>query len=140
MKHSYLGNLFSSFWFSFTFFVGITVHCIDKNNTLQRVFLGLKELKGSHTAYLLRTKSEELLEEYGLAIKYLYKIVTDSGSNILCAFKDILQVEFSFDEETEVEEEEGSDHELDDEAISNEEPMEVMIRLLLQIFLFFSSS
>uniref|UniRef100_A0A915EQI4 Uncharacterized protein n=1 Tax=Ditylenchus dipsaci TaxID=166011 RepID=A0A915EQI4_9BILA len=51
MKHSYLG---------------ITLHCIDKNLALVRVFLGLKELHGSHTAVLLRSQAEELLNKYKL--------------------------------------------------------------------------
>uniref|UniRef100_A0A915CYF0 HAT C-terminal dimerisation domain-containing protein n=1 Tax=Ditylenchus dipsaci TaxID=166011 RepID=A0A915CYF0_9BILA len=50
MKHSYLGA---------------TLHCIDKNITLRR-FFGLKELEGSHTRFLLRRKTEELLAEHGL--------------------------------------------------------------------------
>ena len=83
--------LVDDFFFTTNVYLGITLHCVDKNESLRRIFLGLKELHGSHTGYLLRNKAEELLNEYGVHIEDVYKIVTDSGSNILSAFKDVLQ-------------------------------------------------
>uniref|UniRef100_A0A915DJ84 Uncharacterized protein n=1 Tax=Ditylenchus dipsaci TaxID=166011 RepID=A0A915DJ84_9BILA len=50
-------------------------------------------MKHSYLAVLLRSQAEELLNKYKLNVRDIYKIVTDSGRNILCAFKDILLVE-----------------------------------------------
>jgi hypothetical protein len=51
-------------------------------------FLGLKELHNSHTKYYLRETVSEILEEYGIEIQNVFKIVSDNGSNFVQCFPD----------------------------------------------------
>jgi hypothetical protein len=57
--------------------------------------LGLKELHNSHTKYYLRETVSEILEEYGIEIQNVFKIVSDNGSNFVAAFSDKEAITFS---------------------------------------------
>uniref|UniRef100_A0A915EC77 BED-type domain-containing protein n=1 Tax=Ditylenchus dipsaci TaxID=166011 RepID=A0A915EC77_9BILA len=65
-------------------------HSEKEQPSMKLDYLGLTELHGSHQGILLRSKADELLEEYGLTVHDLCKTVTDSGSNTIAAFKDVL--------------------------------------------------
>uniref|UniRef100_A0A915ES43 HAT C-terminal dimerisation domain-containing protein n=1 Tax=Ditylenchus dipsaci TaxID=166011 RepID=A0A915ES43_9BILA len=66
--------------------------------TLRRIFLGLRQLHGSHTSALIRRETEKLLQEYGLNMSCAFKIVSDGGSNVVKAFNDIRTIESIVDE------------------------------------------
>uniref|UniRef100_A0A915E6X5 3-methyl-2-oxobutanoate hydroxymethyltransferase n=1 Tax=Ditylenchus dipsaci TaxID=166011 RepID=A0A915E6X5_9BILA len=53
------------------------------------MFLGLREMDKDHTAENILTATEELLGKFDLSLDSIFKIVTDNGSNVLAAFKDI---------------------------------------------------
>uniref|UniRef100_A0A915CV50 Transposase n=1 Tax=Ditylenchus dipsaci TaxID=166011 RepID=A0A915CV50_9BILA len=78
-------------------YLGVTMHLI-KVNSLQRVFLGLRHLKFSHTAEYIRAETEELLQVYGLDLSKVFKVVTDNGSNMKNAFMDETQLVTNADE------------------------------------------
>uniref|UniRef100_A0A915EIE9 BED-type domain-containing protein n=1 Tax=Ditylenchus dipsaci TaxID=166011 RepID=A0A915EIE9_9BILA len=59
--------------------LGVTLHYSDQQAFLQRVFLGLKQLEGSHTSFVIRRETEKLLTEYGLNLSSAFKVVTDAG-------------------------------------------------------------
>ena len=61
---------------------------------IRNAFLGLKSLHGSHTAGRIREHVEEILDEYGLSLDRVFKIVTDNGSNMVAAFQDVLKCKF----------------------------------------------
>lgn len=69
----------------------MTAHRIDpkiKNKCARRsAALACRRLIGSHTADVLVLEIEMILQEYEIMSK-VTKIVTDGGSNFVCAFKD----------------------------------------------------
>uniref|UniRef100_A0A915E7L4 BED-type domain-containing protein n=1 Tax=Ditylenchus dipsaci TaxID=166011 RepID=A0A915E7L4_9BILA len=71
----------------------VTLHYSDQQAFLQRVFLGLKQLEGSHTSFVIRRETEKLLTEYGLNLSSAFKVVTDAGSNMVKGFSDVRAVD-----------------------------------------------
>uniref|UniRef100_A0A915DE57 BED-type domain-containing protein n=1 Tax=Ditylenchus dipsaci TaxID=166011 RepID=A0A915DE57_9BILA len=47
---------------------GVTLHYCDASAILRRAFLGLQQLKRSHTGQLIRRETEKILAEYGLSL------------------------------------------------------------------------
>ena len=93
LKHSYMGILSKNIFcdrLENSYLLGFTLHFCDVDANLQRIFLGLKEIKGSHTGNLIRRETEKTLSEFGLSMEKLFKVVTDGASNMSKAFKDIL--------------------------------------------------
>jgi hypothetical protein len=68
-------------------YLGITLHILDKSFTPRSRFIGLRLLKGSHTGVYIREVAEDLLGSVGLSLEKLDFVVTDNGSNVVCAFK-----------------------------------------------------
>uniref|UniRef100_A0A915DFG9 HAT C-terminal dimerisation domain-containing protein n=1 Tax=Ditylenchus dipsaci TaxID=166011 RepID=A0A915DFG9_9BILA len=76
-------------------YLGVTLHFVDAEANLRRVFLGLRQLNGSHTSSLIRRETEKLLQEYGLTFSSAFKVVTDGGSNVVKGFNDDRSAESS---------------------------------------------
>jgi hypothetical protein len=69
-------------------YIGITAHFI-KSARIKSAFLGLVEIRGSHTADLINQKVSDLLEFYNIDLdKDVYKVVTDNGANMKAAFNE----------------------------------------------------
>lgn len=65
------------------------MHFIDKDEaSIKMAFLGLKELTSAHVHEYIRECLIEVLDDYGLEITDLFKIVSDNGSNFVAAFPD----------------------------------------------------
>uniref|UniRef100_A0A915EHD7 HAT C-terminal dimerisation domain-containing protein n=1 Tax=Ditylenchus dipsaci TaxID=166011 RepID=A0A915EHD7_9BILA len=45
-------------------YLGVTLHFVDADAVLQRIFLGLRQLEGSHTSHLIKRETEKLLQVY----------------------------------------------------------------------------
>lgn len=75
----------------FRSFLGVTAHWIKpdlKHNCARRsAALACRRLVGSHTADLILNEIQTILQSYEIMDK-VTKIVTDGGSNFVCAFKD----------------------------------------------------
>lgn len=71
--------------------MGVTAHWIDPdlgNNCARKsAALACRRLVGSHTADLILSEIESILQEYEVMTK-VTKIVTDGGANFVCAFKE----------------------------------------------------
>uniref|UniRef100_A0A915EE04 Uncharacterized protein n=1 Tax=Ditylenchus dipsaci TaxID=166011 RepID=A0A915EE04_9BILA len=78
---------------TFLFGYGYTLHYCDRNGTLQRIFLGLSEIRGSHTGSLIRRETQKMLSDYGLSVDKLFNMVIDGASNMEKAFKDVFEVD-----------------------------------------------
>jgi hypothetical protein len=87
-------------------YLGVTAHFIDcsfqalrlkliflktKFTFIYSVFLGLHELPPSHTAVVVKTHLDKILSYYKIDEDALFSIITDNGSNVVCAFKDDYQ-------------------------------------------------
>uniref|UniRef100_A0A915DUJ8 Uncharacterized protein n=1 Tax=Ditylenchus dipsaci TaxID=166011 RepID=A0A915DUJ8_9BILA len=72
--------------------------------TLQRIFLGLNEIRSSHTGCAIRADTEFMLQEFGLEVQSMFKVVTDGGSNMSKVFKDIFKDDRNFHDESDDEE------------------------------------
>uniref|UniRef100_A0A915EAV8 Uncharacterized protein n=1 Tax=Ditylenchus dipsaci TaxID=166011 RepID=A0A915EAV8_9BILA len=106
----------------------VTLHYCDASAILRRAFLGLQQLKGSHTGQLIRRETEKILAEYGLSLFNAFKVVTDAGSNMIKGFNEIRAVDI--DPELISEEFEGA---LEEEVEDVEDNMELTdIDFLLQ--------
>lgn len=57
---------------------------------VSRIFLGICELKSSHTRELILAETKTLFLNYDLTLKDIFCIVTDNASNVIKAFKPIL--------------------------------------------------
>lgn len=53
-----------------------------------RAFLGLIDLPPSHTAAVVKTNLDKIMSYYKLNEEDVFAIITDNGSNVVCAFKD----------------------------------------------------
>uniref|UniRef100_A0A915DTT5 Transposase n=1 Tax=Ditylenchus dipsaci TaxID=166011 RepID=A0A915DTT5_9BILA len=95
MKSGYLGNFLQQLYLSYFFqhHSGVTLHYCDASAILRRAFLGLQQLKGSHTGQLIRRETEKILAEYGLSLFNAFKVVTDAGSNMIKGFNEIRAVD-----------------------------------------------
>lgn len=71
-------------------FLGVTAHWVDsdvmKNCARKSAALACRRLIGSHTADLILHEIEEVLQSFEIMDK-VTKIVTDGGSNFVCALK-----------------------------------------------------
>jgi len=73
--------------------MGITAHFYDVNSQQRRVVgLALRPLNDRHTGDYIFAIYLETLAEWGFEDK-IFKIVTDNGSNVVKAFKDICEIE-----------------------------------------------
>jgi hypothetical protein len=54
---------------------------------LKSIFIGLREMLSPKTGSYIRTEFEEMLDHYGWELNDVFKVVTDSGSNMISAFK-----------------------------------------------------
>jgi hypothetical protein len=69
-------------------FMGITGHYISKEGKLTKVFLGLQLMEEEvKNAEAVRDSMKKILKLYGLHLLDIKHIITDSGSNIVAAFK-----------------------------------------------------
>uniref|UniRef100_A0A915DUI1 HAT C-terminal dimerisation domain-containing protein n=1 Tax=Ditylenchus dipsaci TaxID=166011 RepID=A0A915DUI1_9BILA len=107
-------------------YLGVTLHFVDAEANLRRVFLGLRQLNGSHTSSLIRRETEKLLQEYGLTFSSAFKVVTDGGSNVVKGFNDDRSVILTI-----VDEEEMEEDEIQEDVESDYERLDLLIR---QIF------
>uniref|UniRef100_A0A915DYI6 Transposase n=1 Tax=Ditylenchus dipsaci TaxID=166011 RepID=A0A915DYI6_9BILA len=67
------------------------------------------EMEQDHTAESILSTTEELLSKFDLSLDGIFQIVTDNGSNVVAAFKDIQTIDFNteyVDDEDEDEEDE----------------------------------
>uniref|UniRef100_A0A915CNJ4 Transposase n=1 Tax=Ditylenchus dipsaci TaxID=166011 RepID=A0A915CNJ4_9BILA len=83
-------------------FLGITFHYYKHEFGLRRLFLGLVELRAKHTAEIIRSEVLKLLLSYGIRANSIFQIVTDNGSNMVAAFKNIIpaqQIKEELDED-----------------------------------------
>lgn len=71
-------------------FLGITVQCLNKNFKNVCFALAIEQLEGSHTHELIRSVTETVLSKYGIGLDQVTAFVTDSGANILKAFRFVL--------------------------------------------------
>uniref|UniRef100_A0A915E6M4 HAT C-terminal dimerisation domain-containing protein n=1 Tax=Ditylenchus dipsaci TaxID=166011 RepID=A0A915E6M4_9BILA len=109
-------------------YLGVTLHYSDQQAFLQRVFLGLKQLEGSHTSFVIRRETEKLLTEYGLNLSSAFKVVTDAGSNMVKGFSDVRAV----DVEGECSEQDENDEQ--EEYAGADQDYETMDLLLVSAF------
>uniref|UniRef100_A0A915CMI0 Transposase n=1 Tax=Ditylenchus dipsaci TaxID=166011 RepID=A0A915CMI0_9BILA len=79
------------------------------------MFLGLREMDKDHTAKNILTATEELLGKFDLSLDSIFKIVTDNGSNVVAAFKDIQIIDFN----TEYVDDDDDDKDYDEGNLSN---------------------
>ncbi len=69
-------------------YLGILVQFYDgKSETIQRAFLALKLLKGSHTSENIFSSLNEVLVKWGIPEEKVAFFVTDGGSNMVKAFR-----------------------------------------------------
>jgi len=66
-------------------YVGVTLHFIKDSNLVCRS-IGVAELPGKHSAEQIKQCLQLKLNEFGLTMNDLYKVVTDNGSNMIKAF------------------------------------------------------
>ncbi len=78
-------------------YVGITVHFISKEGTLENVVLDVVLLPSPHTGKAIATLIKEALVSWKI-VKNTSIAVTDNGSSMIKAFKDL---KVMFDEEEE---------------------------------------
>uniref|UniRef100_A0A915D893 SUN domain-containing protein n=1 Tax=Ditylenchus dipsaci TaxID=166011 RepID=A0A915D893_9BILA len=115
-------------------YLGITLHYTDSTSNLRRVFLGLQQLKDSHTDAMIRRETEKILSNYGLSLSNVFKVVTDAGSNMVKAFSEIRTSDIDPNQYLDEEEGEGGDEGSQETAASNEDQfqeMEFLLRLKL---------
>uniref|UniRef100_A0A915DSU8 Uncharacterized protein n=1 Tax=Ditylenchus dipsaci TaxID=166011 RepID=A0A915DSU8_9BILA len=117
---SYYGSKSGQPFSSNEWYIGVTLHYCDASAILRRAFLGLQQLKGSHTGQLIRRETEKILAEYGLSLFNAFKVVTDAGSNMIKGFNEIRAVDI--DPELISEEFEGA---LEEEVEDVEDNMEL---------------
>ncbi|VDM39697.1 unnamed protein product [Toxocara canis] len=67
-------------------FIAATIHYVG-DGSLKNAFLGLKRLKGRHDAQTIKWGYLKILNSMGINECSIYRMVTDSGANIVCAFK-----------------------------------------------------
>jgi len=73
--------------------MGVTAHFYDAENHQRRVVgLALRSLSERHTGDYIFTVYQEMIAQWGIEDK-IFKVVTDNGSNVVKAFKDICQIE-----------------------------------------------
>jgi hypothetical protein len=85
--------------------------------------LGFVPLWGSHSGTLLLQKYEEIINKFGIKDKVI-RLVTDNGSNNICAFKDLVIPgfeEYFMHDDNDDTNEEGSDMNSDDGLIVSDE-------------------
>uniref|UniRef100_A0A915EI48 PHD-type domain-containing protein n=1 Tax=Ditylenchus dipsaci TaxID=166011 RepID=A0A915EI48_9BILA len=54
-------------------YLGVTLHFVDADTVLQQIFLGLRQLEGSHTSHLIKRETEKLLQVYGISLSNAFK-------------------------------------------------------------------
>uniref|UniRef100_A0A915DYR1 Uncharacterized protein n=1 Tax=Ditylenchus dipsaci TaxID=166011 RepID=A0A915DYR1_9BILA len=95
-------------------YLGVTLHFVRRSR-LERMFFGLREMDKDHTAENILTATEELLGKFDLSLDRIFKIVTDNGSNVVAAFKDIQIIDFN----TEYVDDDDDDEDYDEGNLSN---------------------
>ena len=63
------------------------------SHKIQRVLLSVKKITGSHTADLILDTVNNVLDNYEIPSNKIFYYVTDSGSNVIAAFKRIVELE-----------------------------------------------
>lgn len=102
-------------------FIGVTGHWVDPNS-LERcsVALACRQLKGSHTFYVLACTLNDIHSEFGIQNKVV-RTTTDNGSNFLKAFRIYGQQ----DENNNSASGEVEDDEINDEMCGGDEDVDV---------------
>ncbi|KHN88424.1 hypothetical protein Tcan_07388 [Toxocara canis] len=72
-------------------FTAATIHYI-RGGSFKNPSLGLKRLKGRHDAKTVKRGYLKILNSVGISESSIYRVVTDSGANIVCAFKNEYEV------------------------------------------------
>ena len=74
-------------------YLGVTAHFFSKKDHKKHVFtLYVKRMPSPHTAENVRQLVEEVLDEWSLPHDKISVIITDSGSNVVAAFRKQLEL------------------------------------------------
>lgn len=103
-------------------YLGVTAHFFSRKDHRKHVVtLSVKRMPSPHTAVHVREKVEEVLHDWELSADKVSLIITDSGSNMVAAFRNLVEKKDDTEEEDdqhEEEDEEGDNYkdELDEEV------------------------
>ena len=74
-------------------YLGVTGHFFSrKDRGRHTVTLAVRRVTGSHTAVNIRVLLDEILSEWNIGHGEIFAIITDSGSNMVAAFKEQVQL------------------------------------------------
>ena len=105
-------------------YLGVTAHFFSRKDHRKHVVtLCVKRMPSPHTAVHVREKVEEVLRDWEFSADKVSLIITDSGSNMVAAFRNLVEKRTDAEEEEEEdqdqceeEDEEGDRDELDEEV------------------------
>ncbi|KHN84008.1 hypothetical protein Tcan_09101 [Toxocara canis] len=72
-------------------FIAASIHYVG-DGSLKDTFLGLKRLNGRHDAQTIRRGYLKILNSVGINESSIFRVVTDSGANLVCVFKNEYEV------------------------------------------------
>ncbi|KHN75434.1 hypothetical protein Tcan_13897 [Toxocara canis] len=67
-------------------FIAASIHYVG-DGSLKNTFLGLKRLNGRHEAQTIKRVYLKILSSVAINESSIYRAVTESGANMVCAFK-----------------------------------------------------
>lgn len=68
-------------------YLGVYVHYISSKHRLETLFLGVSHMIQRHTGKYIKQLYEEVLTSYGIQEEKVFRMVSDSAKNVVCAFK-----------------------------------------------------
>lgn len=82
-------------------YLALTVHFYSHAaRRLMNLLLAIKPITGRHSAATIKAMSENLLAEWNLTNENVFRYVTDNGSNMIAAFRDLtISIEREMDED-----------------------------------------
>ena len=101
-------------------YLGVTAHFFSRKDHRKHVTLCVKRMPSPHMALHVREKVEEVLHDWELSADKISLIITDSGSNMVAAFRNLVEKRA----DTEEEEKEQCEEELEEEGQCEEEEEE----------------
>ena len=108
-------------------YLGVTAHFFSRRDHQRHVVtLCVKRMPSPHTAQHVREIVEELLQEWELSVDKISLIITDSGSNMMAAFRNVVEKRAITEEESDAKEEE--EEEMESEAEEEDDNMDDLLR------------
>ena len=91
-------------------YLGVTAHFFSRKDHRKHVVtLCVKRMPSPHTAVHVREKVEEVLHDWELSADKVSLIITDSGSNMVAAFRNLVEKKDDTEEEDDQHEEEDEE-------------------------------